>query len=66
MRFELENNDRFPLENCINAQFAYDEDDLWDSVRRSYRLPRCWKIVNTIIARSSVVVCKVMRNAQKT
>ena len=49
MWFELENNDRFPLENCISAQFAYDKDDLWDSVRRSYRLPRYWKIVNTII-----------------
>lgn len=65
MQFELENDDRFPLENCISAQFACDEDDLWDSVRRACRLPN-WKIrINTIIARSSVVVCKVMRECAK-
>jgi len=65
MLFELENDDRFPLENCISAQFAYDEDDLWDSVRRAYRLPRYGIRINTIIARSSVVVCKVMRECAK-
>lgn len=65
MRFELENDDRFPLESCIGAQFAYDKDDLWDSVRRAYRLPRCRIRINTIIARSSVVVCKVMRECEK-
>ena len=65
MRFELEDNDRFPLENCISAQFACDTDDFWDSVRRAYRLPR-WRIrINTIIARSSIVVYKVMRECTK-
>jgi len=61
VRFELENDDRFPLENCISAQSACDKDDLWDSFRGACRLPR-WRIrINTIIARSSVVVYKVMR-----